>query len=404
LQRVKKYFGDIPASPPIAKHTEWIAPMKGKHYQVAQDRVPQARLQKTWNVPSWGTRSVTELRLLGSIMASGKTSRLYKRLVYDEQLASDVSTYIDQRELSSQFYINADAKPGISLGRIDTVINEELKKILATGPTAEELERAKTRYFSGFVKGMERIGGFGGKSDILAEAETYGGDASHYKKVNQYVKESTPSSVQKAGQQWLSEGEYVLHIVPYGDYATTTSTLNRSEAPALGASVTPRFPEVKQFSLSNGLKVAFVERKSVPVVNMSLMINAGYAADMGEFGLATLVGSMLTEGTKTRSSLQLSDQIADLGASIYSNSDLDNTYLGMSALKNNFDASLALFSDVLLNPAFPEKDFQRKRKEQLLNIKQEQSEPFGMGLRVLPKIIYGAGHSYSMPLCDVIRI
>jgi zinc protease len=397
LQRVKKYFGDIPASPPIAKHIEWVAPMKGKHYQVAQDRVPQARLQKTWNVPSWGSKEVTELRLLSAVLASGKTSRLYKRLVYDEQLASDVSTYIDEREISSQFNIFVDVKPGVSLGKIDTVVNEEIKKLLAAGPTPQELERAKTRYFSSFVKGMERIGGFGGKSDILAEAETYGGDASHYKKVNQYVREATPAAVQKAGQQWLQDGEYVLHIVPYGDYATTTATLNRNEAPVLGTAVTPKFPEVKQFSLSNGLKVAFVERKSVPVVNMSLMINAGYAADMGEFGLATLVGSMLTEGTKTRSSLQLSDQIADLGASIYSNSDLDNTYLGMSALKNNFDASLALFSDVLLNPAFPENDFQRKRKEQLLNIKQEQSQPFGMGLRVLPKIIYGAGHSYSMP-------
>lgn len=397
LQRVKKYFGDIPASPPISKHSEWIAPMKGKHYQVAQDRVPQARLQKTWNVPAWGTKQISDLKLLGSVLATGKTSRLYKRLVYDEQLASNVYTYADEREIASQFNIIADAKPGVSLGKIDTVINEELKKILATGPTAQELERAKTRYFSGVVKGMERIGGFGGKSDILAEAETFGGDAAHYIKNHQYVKDATVSDLQKAGQQWLADGEYVLDIVPYGEYATTPSNLSRAEAPALGQSVIPKFPEVKQFSLSNGLKVAFVERKAVPVVNMSLMINAGYAADMGEYGLATMVGTMLTEGTKTRTSLQLSDQMADLGASIYCNSDLDNTYLGLSALKNNIDASLALYADVLLNPAFPQKDFDRKKKEQLLDIKQEQSQPFGMGLRVLPKVIYGAGHSYSMP-------
>jgi predicted Zn-dependent peptidase len=397
LQKVKKYFGNIPASPPISKHSEWIAPMKGKHYQVAQDRVPQARLQKTWNVPAWGSKQLSELKLLGSVLATGKTSRLYKRLVYDEQLASNVYTYADEREISSQFNIIAEAKPGVSLGKIDTVINEELKKILAAGPTQQELERAKTRYFSGVVKGLERIGGFGGKSDVLAEAETFGGDASHYKKNHQYVKDATVSDVQKAGQQWLSDGEYVLNIVPYGDYATTPSDLNRKEAPALGQSVTPKFPEVKQFSLSNGLKVAFVERKAVPVVNMSLMINAGYAADMGEYGLATMVGTMLTEGTKTRTSLQLSDQMADLGASIYCSSDLDNTYLGMSALKNNIDASLGLYADVLLNPAFPQKDFDRKKKEQLLEIKQEQSQPFGMGLRVLPKLIYGTGHSYSMP-------
>ncbi|RPD50695.1 M16 family metallopeptidase [Paracnuella aquatica] len=397
-KRVEKYFGDIPASPPIAKHSTWIAPMKGKHFQTAQDRVPQARLQKVWNIPGWGTQEMAHLNLLGSVLTEGKTSRLYKRLVYDDQLASNVYFYTDEKEIGGQFFLVADAKPGVSLGRIDSVMNEELIRMLAQGPTPQELERAKTRYFTGVVKGLERIGGFGGKSDILAQAETYAGDAGHYKKIMQWVRDAAAPDLKKAGQKWMSDGEYVLHITPYPAYTASAATLNRAEQPPLGGAKTPEFPAVKQFTLSNGLKVALVERKSVPVVNMSLMINAGYAADQfGQPGLASLVGSMLTEGTKTRSSLQLSDQMADLGASVSSYSDLDNTYLYLSALKSNLAPSLALFSDVLLNPAFPQKDFERVKEEQLLDIKQEQAQPVTMGLRILPKLLYGSGHAYSNP-------
>lgn len=397
-KRVEKYFGDIPASPPIAKHSTWIAPMKGKHYQTAQDRVPQARLHKVWNTPGWGTPEMTQLNLLGSVLTDGKTSRLYKRLVYDDQLASNVYFYTDEKEIGGQFILLADAKPGVSLGKIDTVINQELAKLLAQGPTPQEVERAKTRYFSQFVKGMERIGGFGGKSDILAQSETYAGDASHYKQILKWVGNATAADLKKTAMQWLSDGEYVLHITPYPTFTASAASLNRAEQPPMAEAKTPQFPEVKQFTLSNGLKVALVERKSVPVVSLSLMVNAGYAADQfGQPGLAAITGQMLTEGTKNLSALQLSDQIADLGASLYSYSDLDNTYLRLTALKNNFDPSLALFSDVLLNPTFPQKDFERVQKEQLLNIKQEQAQPVSMGLRILPKLLYGNGHAYSNP-------
>ncbi|MEP6512296.1 MAG: pitrilysin family protein [Parafilimonas sp.] len=397
-EKVKKYFDDIPASPPIAKHSEWIAKMEGTHLQVAQDRVPQARLQKTWNVPGWGTPEITYLNLLGDILTTGKTSRLYKRLVYDDQVASNVFFYTDDKEIGGQFVIIADAKPNVGLDSINKIIDEEMQKVFTQGVTTEELERAKTRYFSGFIKGMERIGGFGGKSDILAQSATYGGSADFYKKIQAWFKNASAADIKKTANDWLTDGEYVLKILPYGDYKTTASVINRTEQPAMGSPVLVTFPAVQQFSLSNGLKVALVERSSVPVVNMSLMTNAGYAADQfGSAGLASLAGEMLTEGTKTKTSLQISDMLADLGASLYSYSDLDDSYLNMNALKTNLDASLNLYTDVLLNPVFPQKDFDRKKKERLLDIKQEQARPVTMGLRILPRLLYGSGHAYSNP-------
>lgn len=395
-EKVKKYFGDIPASPPLSKHEKWIAKMTGTHYQVAQDRVPQGRLQKTWNVPGWGTKDATYLSLLSDILTSGKTSRLYKRIVYDSLLASRVNAYTDAKEIAGQFVIEADAKPGVELVKINEVINEELKKVFSGGVTKEELERAKTRYFSNFIKGVERIGGFGGKSDILALSATYGGRADYYKTIQNMVKAASPADIKKAANDWLTDGEYVLEIVPFGNFSTTATTLDRNEQPPLGPPPVVKFPEVNEFTLSNGLKVSLVTRTAVPVINMSLMTNAGYAADQfGLPGLASLTGNMITEGTKTKTSLQISDQLADLGADLYSYSNLDNSYLNMNALKTNLDASLHLFADVLLNPVFPQKDFARVQKEQLLRIKQEESSPFPMGLRLLPGLLYGSGHAYS---------
>jgi len=395
-EKVKKYFGAIPACPPIARQSAWVAKMSGIHYQAAQDHVPQARLQKTWNTPQWGTADNAYLNLLSDILTNGKTSRLYKRLVYDDQLSNNVYSYVDDREIASQFNIFCYVKPGYTAGKIDTVINEELHKILTQGPTVAEVERAKTNYFANFVKGMERIGGFGGTSDILAQSQTFGGSPDYYKKIQKCIKNATPADIKKAAVDWLSDGEYVLDIEPYGNFKVGDSIADRKQQPPLGPPSVVKFPEVKYFTLANGLKVALVERNSVPVVDMSLMVNAGYAADQfGKPGLAKLTMDMMQEGTKTRSALQLSDDLANAGASLNTYSDLDNSYLYLTALKPNLDESLKLFTDVLYNPSFPEKNFERVQKEQLLAIKQEQSQPVAMGLRILPGLLYGKGHAYS---------
>jgi zinc protease len=399
LQKVKKYFADIPPSKPISKHQEWIAKMTGKHRQVAQDRVPQSRIQKTWNVSPWGTKDAVLLELLTSILTSGKPSRLYKRLRYDEELVNNVSSFLDDRQISSQFYIQADAKPGIELAKVESVINEELKKILKDGVTQEELTRVKTQYFANFVKGMERIGGFGGKSDILAQNEVYGGSGDYYKTIHKWIKEATPADIKRVANEWLTDGEYALEIHPYPEMnANLSDRADRTTLPPLGATAAVKFPEVQEFTLSNGLKVMFAQRSSVPVINMNLMMDAGFAADQSaKPGTARLAMNMLREGTKTRNSIQISDEILNLGISLGIYSSLDNSNITMNALKSNFDKSLDLFADVLLNPVFPEKDLARLKKEQLLSIKQEQSQPFGMALRMLPKLIYGEGHAYSNP-------
>src|SRR5260370_41139640 len=164
-QKVEQFLGDIPATPPIAKQDVWIARRTGSAREVMQDPVPQGRMYKEWNIPQFGAADADYLDLVTDVLAAGKTSRLYKRLVYDEQIATDVSAYVDLREIGGQLVIRATAKPGGDLGRVERAMDQELARFIQSGPTASELRRVKTQSRASFIRGIERIGGVRGGQD-----------------------------------------------------------------------------------------------------------------------------------------------------------------------------------------------------------------------------------------------
>ncbi len=399
LDKVKQYFGDIPASPPIAKHQLWIAKRTGTHRQTAQDRVPQARVYRVWNIPEWGSADGDYLDLVSDVLSSGKNSRFYKRLVYDEQIATDVSAGTDLLEIAGTFQITATAKPGVELGRIEKALDEELRKFLANGPTQAELTRIKNQYRARFIRGIERIGGFGGKSDILATNMVYGGSPDCYKTTLDRVQKATAADLKNAAVRWLSDGDYVLDIMPYPPLKTATSTVDRSKLPEAETPPQAQFPDLERAELSNGLKLVLAQRHSVPIVDLRLLVDAGFAADQGTApGTASLAMNMLDEGTRTRNALQISEQLQMLGSSLNTGAQLDVCTVQLNSLKDKLDPSLELFADVVLNPSFPEKEFARLQKETLARIQQEKMTPVGMALRVFPGLLYGRDHAYGCPL------
>jgi zinc protease len=400
LARVKKYFGDIPPGPPVARFSSWVAKRAGVQREVAQDRVPQARVYKVWNIPGWGTADLDYLNLASDILATGKSSRLYYRLVYKDQIATNVNAYIDRREIAGQFVITATAKPGEGLAAVEKAIDEEMAKFLKSGPTEVELRRAKALHEAAFLRGIERIGGFGGTSDILAQNEVYGGSPDYYKTTLRRMKNATVKDIQKATAEWLSDGVYVLDIVPYPTLsAAAADTMIRKSLPAVGAPPVAKFPAFERKTLANGMKLIFVHRPTVPIVQFTMLFDAGYATDVfSTLGTANLAMNMLDEGTKTRTALQISDELQLLGARLNTGSNLDISTVSMSALKTNLDKSLDLYADVILNPSFPKADFERLQKQTIAGIKREKAQPIQMGVRVLAPLLYGTGHPYGIPL------
>ena len=398
-QKVEKYFGAIPPSPPIAKQDKWIAKMTGTHRGIMQDRVPQARIYKIWNVPEWGSAEADYLTLVANVLADGKTSRLYKRLVYDDRIATDVQAFVFQKEIGSQFFIQARPQPGGDLGAVERAVDEELARFIREGPTPGELQRVKTQFRANFVRGVERIGGFGGKSDILATNMVYAGNPEHYRVTLQRVANATAAQLRTAAHDWLSDGVYALEVHPFPQLQASGAQVDRSKLPDVARPPESQFPKIATATLSNGLKVYLAERSSVPLVNFNLMVDAGYAADQqGVLGTASLAMNMMDEGTKTRTALQISDALQRLGAQLGTGSNVDMSNVFLSTLKENMDSSLAVFADVVLNPSFPQSDFDRLIKLQLAQIQREKVTPVQMALRVFPLLVYGSGHAYGMPL------
>jgi zinc protease len=397
-EKVTKYYGDIPPGPPIARPTVWIAPMTGEHRGRVEDRVPQALLTMTWNTPQWSSRESVLLELIGQVLSDGKTSRFYKRLVYDDRIATQVQAYQNGREINGQFQIFAFAQPGTGLEKVEASVREELARFLKEGPNDSELERVKVQYEAALVRGTERIGGFGGKSDRLAQGAVFAGNPEQYKLALQWVRQANKADLQQVARTWLSDGVYILEVHPFPELKPTTTTVDRAKLPATASPDDVKLPKMQRTTLSNGLKVILAERHETPLVSFWMQVKAGYSADEpAKLGATMLMSAVLPGGTKTRDSLQISDGLQRLGANLDAYSNLDFTMIQLSAITDKLDASLDLYADVLLNPTFPESEFKREQGIQLANIQQEQSEPFGMALRVFPPLLFGEGHAYSMP-------
>lgn len=397
-ERVKKYFGHIPSGPPLTKPEVWVAPRTEERRLVHYDRVPQARVYMSWNVPEWGSVEADHLELIAGLLGRGKTSRLYQRLVYEDRLCTDVSVGNYVAELGSVFYLWATAQPGGDLAAVEAALREELDRFLAEGPSKKEVQRVRTQHLAAALRGSERIGGFGGKSDLLAESQVYGGRPDFYQTRLERTQSATARQLRATAAQWLGQGALVLEVHPFPEYATNESAVDRSGLPDVGQFPLPAFPAVREGRLSNGLRVLVAERHAVPTVEMRLLIDAGYAADQfAAPGTAKLAFDMLDEGTKKRSALEISEELSLLGANLSSGSDLDMSTVSLSALRANLDESLEIFADVVLHPAFPDKELERLRQLQLATIQREKATPVEMALRVFPGLLYGSDHAYGLP-------
>ena len=397
---VEKYFGDIPAGPPVKRMKAWVPSRSHDTFEIMYDRVPQIRSYRYWAVPGRTTRERFMLELAANVLGNGKNSRLYQALVYQNQLAVNVAVGVEEHQLASMFSIDVTLKPDASLEQVNAIIDEEMARFLAEGPTEQELERARTGINAATIRGLEQIGGFSGKATTLAQGELYAGNPGFFRTALDWLNEADANDVRTAARDWLSDGRYQLDVLPYGEHQVTESTVDRSTGlPAVGDMPALSFPEIQRAELDNGMKVVLAERHTVPVVNMALSFDAGYAADsFGVLGVSSFALAMLDEGTKSRTALEISEELELLGATLNTNSNLDMSNINMSALKEKLPASVELLADVVRNPAFDEGEIERLRQRWLAAIEQEKTQPVNIALRNLPPLVYGKDHAYGIPL------
>ncbi|MEL4891548.1 pitrilysin family protein [Xanthomonas protegens] len=424
-EKVTRYFGDIPAGPSMAQPKVDVAQRSQSTRETMTDKVPQTRIYRVWNVAQTGTEDVDRLQLLAQVLGGATSSRLDRRLVHQDKLVDMVSASVWPSQLGSGFGIIAMVKQGVDPARVEAAIDEELRRLLDKGPDKAELARAKTAFRAGFIRGVERIGGFGGKADVLAECAVYTGDPGCFRTSLATIADTRPRDLTAVGRKWLGKGDYTLLVQP-GErvaqaeeptvqpaplnpppvdpkYRTLPSVVDRSAGPPKTTQF-PKltFPTLQRATLKNGTTVILAERHEVPVVQFSYEFQGGYSADQGRKpGTANFTMGMLDDGAGERDALAFADAAEALGASLAAGAALDGSNAYLSALKENLAPSLALYADMLRRPRFAPNEIERVRASWIASIRQEKAQPNGVAMRVLPPLLYGVGHPYAMPFSGI---
>jgi len=414
-QLVAKYFGSIPRGPAVPKIEVQTPPIPSERRAIVTDRVEFPRVYMAWITPSFYQPGDAESDLLVYILGGGKSSRLYKSLVHDKQIAQDVSADNSSLLLGSVFEIAATAKPGVKPEDLEKAIDQVLREFRSQGPSEAELLRARNVLQTGMVESLES---FGAVANRLNQYNQYVHDPGYLQKDFERYSQVTVTDLKRAARRELAPnhrvlvygvpGEKVIHDVPRkpeeAAKAPDKASLRAESAdeswrktpPEAGPASKLSLPVASRFSLANGLTVFVLPSRDLPIVSAQLVVLAGSAANPPDrSGLASFTSDMLDRGTHKRSAAEISDELDRIGASLETDSGVDSSTVSVGTLRKNLEPAFEIFSDVALSPAFPEQEVERVRSERLASIEEEQDSIQLLARRTVASSLYGTKSPYG---------
>jgi zinc protease len=415
---VEKYFGTLKRGPAVPPITATAPKLTSEQRKTVPSRVELPRVYMAWITPAIFKPGDADADVSAQILGGGRSSRLYKSLVYEKQIAQSVNAYQQSLILGSQFVIEATARPSHTAEELEKALDEELTAFRARPPDATEVERARNTIETNIISGLERLGGFGGIADRLNSYNHYLGDPNYLQNDVQRYRNVNASTIQTFARDYLQPTTravvYAVPGQPQIDPGPPPSPAAQSAAAGEGAeSINPDEPWRNEMpraaaakpvqlatpqtaTLPNGLTLILSERRGMPVVAANLVFRTGSDANPGKKpGLANFVAAMLDEGTSTRSSLQIADEVARLGGSLTTGSSMDATSVSAHSLAKNFPALLEILADVTLHPAFPQQEIERQRASRLAQLVQQRENPASLAAKITASALYGDEHPYG---------
>ncbi len=213
-----QYFGDL-APGPVPARGPRPASLAGEQRLLLEDRIELPRLYISWHSPAMFAPGDAELDLVADLLANGKTSRLYRRLVYEQRLATDVGAFQNSRELTSFFQLVVTAAPGRTLAEIERAVSEEVVALVQDGPTPVEVQRGEAQAEAHFMYRLQTVGGFGGKSDQLNAYNVFTQDPGYFERDLARYRAADAAMLRDAARTWLlPDRRVVLSVVPRGQH------------------------------------------------------------------------------------------------------------------------------------------------------------------------------------------
>jgi zinc protease len=426
---VEKYFGEI-------KKRQEVAPLEPRRVTLSETkrfyhednfaRAPQ--LHMVWPTLEQYTEDAYALDFLSQLLSDGKKAPMYKVLVKEKELTSRVSAYNNSQELAGEFHVVVTANSGKKLADVENAIKESFKKFEEEGVSEKDVERIKASLETGFYNSISSVLG---KSFQLAQYNVFAGDPAFITQDIENIKKVTKEDILRVYNTHLKDKPYVItSFVPKGsldliaenstkaniveeeikenvavnieekndEVVKTESNFDRSKAPEMGESPKLNIPESWAVTLDNDMKVLGIEQTELPIVNFSIVMDGGHLLDdINKNGVANLMTDIMMEGTATKTPEQLEEEIELLGASIRMFTGNEAITISGNTLVRNFDATMKLVEEILLNPRWDEEELARIKTSTINSINRSSANPNVVANNISNKILYGKDHIFAYP-------
>gem|GEM_PF-1613 len=398
---VEQLFGSLPSGNVAQQRVVPSAKLDRVIRVTTLDKVQLPALMIAYHSPAQFTDGDAELDLAGTILADGNNSRLYQRLVVQEQLASEVSAGQDSAALGSIFRIGVFALPGADMARIEAIVDEEVALFTASGPTGDEVARAQAKYELNLVASLQSIEA---RADRLNQYEySFSNPDSLQRDLNRYRNATTESVKAWTGAVLRGDARLIQRVLAEEPERETSARDTRPVDAPMAAFVAPT-PEAA--TLVNGARLMVFSRPGLPLVGMDIVFTPvkGVALDTpAKAGRSALMADMLDEGAGVLSAEQFADALQAIGASFDAGAAKESFSASMTVLKRGVDRGMELMAMALSSPRLAESDWSRVQGLHIENLKQaDQNAPVVAG-KVAAKLLLGESNPYGAPTGGSVR-